>query len=145
MLTYSLSRSLSTNPLPTSCCNEICARPSARHRRKNISCAIIQVAYRGKNEIRINISSLLQKMESRNIRECPVYPNLRPLALLACSAHPKSSAKCVGTNSVYLALRLAIRWLVRDIEMIRKISLSKFGANTYQKLTSTSPDVLQGL
>ena len=34
MLNYSLSRSLSTNPLPTSWCTEICARPSARHRRK---------------------------------------------------------------------------------------------------------------
>jgi hypothetical protein len=43
-----------------------------------------------------------------------------------------------------VALRLAVRWLVRDIEMTRKNSLSKFGAKTYEKLTSRSPDVLQG-
>lgn len=89
-------------------------------------------------------------MESYNKRECPVYPNLRPLAQAgACSPAKPTRSRALNALRLILctvAQRLAIRWLVRrDIEVTRKNSLSKFGANSYEKLTSTSPYVLQGL
>ena len=65
MLTYSLSRSLFTNHKPSAhwqiaAIKFVYAQLHATD-EIYISCAIIQVTYRGKDEIRINISTLVTK------------------------------------------------------------------------------------
>ena len=73
----------------------------------NVSCEIIQVAYQGKNgnSNQHIYSESLQSTESRDIPyenifklSIPIY-GLSRWYLLACEAHPNSSAKCIETDS----------------------------------------------
>jgi hypothetical protein len=150
MLTYSLSRSLSTNPLPTSCCNEICARPRLQVQATDEKCFLrdhpggLSRRERKSESTHLLCYNRWNHATYENIPSIPIY-DLSHWHVLACEAHPKSRAKCIGTNSVYCSIEAGDSMLVRGIEVNRKNSLCKFGANTYEKLTSTSPDVLQGL
>lgn len=104
MLAYSLSRSLSTFHKPSA--HELLQRDlCTRHvTDEKVSCAIIQVAYQRKNEnLNQHIYSATidgNHATYENVLSIPIY-DLSHWHVLTCEAHPGSSAKCLGTNSVY--------------------------------------------
>jgi hypothetical protein len=103
MLTYSLSRSLSTNPLPTSWAEapRVLQRDLCTPQTKNdVSYAIIQVANRKSESTHLHCYNRWNHETYENALSIPIY-DLSHWHVLACEAHPESSAKCVGTNSVY--------------------------------------------
>ena len=112
---------------------------------ENVSCSVIQVAYRGKKENSINKSALLQEMESR-MNKAATYKNVLSPSCLSQSTTsstgtwlPAKPTRCrkinvfwaksgnCGTEAGDSMVRL-VSW---DVEVTRKNSLSKLGAGTY--------------
>jgi hypothetical protein len=113
----------------------------------NVSCVIIHVAYRGKNE---NPNQYIFSQAAAATTEIGGIPQHTRMSCLSqyttsrtgtCSPAKPTQIRALNALGLILcaeALKLAIRWLARDIGATRKNSLSKFSATTHEKLTSTS-------
>ncbi len=98
------------------------------------------MAYRGKNnpnQYIYNTTINGNGATYEHVLSIPIY-DLSHWHVLAGEAHPKSRAKYVGTNSVYChgspeaGDSMACMGIMgHQLKVLRKNSLSKFGANTY--------------
>ena len=144
-----LSRRLSTNPLPTTprvaTMTFVYAQvhASGGHRRRMFLARSPRWPIEERTNIRINTLLCYNRWHHttyENVLSMPIY-DLSHWYVLTCEAHPESSARYIGTDSVHCSTETGDSMTCtghRLIEAIRKNSLSKFGATTCEKLTSTS-------